>query len=379
MNKNRKKGMFLCFMGILVMLHACGENNTPKDRDTQEVLTLKKAFSNDFLIGVAINRQLIEERDSLGMQLLIKEFNAISPENEMKWMNIHPQPDSFYFDISDRYVALGKNNDLFTLGHTLVWHSQLADYMSQTIDSSLMATYLKNHINTIVNRYKGEVDAWDVVNEALNEDGTLRESVFFKVMGEDYIETAFELAATADPDAKLLYNDYNLCNPDKREGVVRLVKRLQEKGIKIDGVGMQGHWGLTQPSLTEIEKSIKTYSDLGVKVSITELDITVLPNPWDLEGAEVSQNFENSEKMNPYPNELPDSVKIQLAQRYKDIFKIFLKHKESMERITFWGINDGNTWLNNWPIRGRSNYPLLFDRKYLPKKAYDSVLSLKAN
>ncbi|MER3374944.1 MAG: endo-1,4-beta-xylanase [Allomuricauda sp.] len=377
MNTNRKKGMFLCFMGILIMLHACGEKNTSKD--TQEVLTLQKAFSNDFLIGVAINRQLIEERDSLGVQLLIKEFNAISPENEMKWMNIHPQPDSFYFDISDKYVALGENNDMFTLGHTLVWHSQLADYMAQTTDSTLMADYLKDHINTIVNRYKGKIDAWDVVNEALNEDGTLRESVFLKVLGEDYIETAFQLAASADPDAKLLYNDYNLCNPEKREGVVRLVKRLQEKGIKIDGVGMQGHWGLTQPSLAEIEKSIKTYSDLGVKVSITELDITVLPNPWDLEGAEVSQNFENSEKMNPYPDELPDSVKIQLAQRYKDIFKIFLKHKDNMDRVTFWGINDGNTWLNNWPIRGRSNYPLLFDREYLPKKAYDSVLALKAN
>ncbi len=369
--------MFLCFMGILIMLHACGEKNTSKD--TQEVLTLQKAFSNDFLIGVAINRQLIEERDSLGVQLLIKEFNAISPENEMKWMNIHPQPDSFYFDISDKYVALGENNDMFTLGHTLVWHSQLADYMAQTTDSTLMADYLKDHINTIVNRYKGKIDAWDVVNEALNEDGTLRESVFLKVLGEDYIETAFQLAASADPDVKLLYNDYNLCNPEKREGVVRLVKRLQEKGIKIDGVGMQGHWGLTQPSLAEIEKSIKAYSDLGVKVSITELDITVLPNPWDLEGAEVSQNFENSEKMNPYPDELPDSVKIQLAQRYKDIFKIFLKHKDNMDRVTFWGINDGNTWLNNWPIRGRSNYPLLFDREYLPKKAYDSVLALKAN
>ncbi|WP_255307363.1 endo-1,4-beta-xylanase [Allomuricauda sp. CP2A] len=377
MNTNRKKGMFLCFMGILIMLHACGEKNTSKD--TQEVLTLQKAFSNDFLIGVAINRQLIEERDSLGVQLLIKEFNAISPENEMKWMNIHPQPDSFYFDISDKYVALGENNDMFTLGHTLVWHSQLADYMAQTTDSTLMADYLKDHINTIVNRYKGKIDAWDVVNEALNEDGTLRESVFLKVLGEDYIETAFQLAASADPDVKLLYNDYNLCNPEKREGVVRLVKRLQEKGIKIDGVGMQGHWGLTQPSLAEIEKSIKAYSDLGVKVSITELDITVLPNPWDLEGAEVSQNFENSEKMNPYPDELPDSVKIQLAQRYKDIFKIFLKHKDNMDRVTFWGINDGNTWLNNWPIRGRSNYPLLFDREYLPKKAYDSVLALKAN
>jgi endo-1,4-beta-xylanase len=199
------------------------------------------------------------------------------------------------------------------------------------------------------------------------------------VLGEGYLETAFDLAATADPEAKLLYNDYNLCNPEKRAGLIRLVKRLQEKGIKIDGVGMQGHWGLTEPSLAEIEKSIKAYSELGVKVSITELDITVLPNPWDLEGAEIGQNFENNETMNPYPDELPDSVKIQLAQRYKGIFRLFLKHKDKIDRVTFWGINDANSWLNNWPVRGRTNYPLLFDREYQPKKAYDSVLSLKMN
>jgi endo-1,4-beta-xylanase len=175
----------------------------------------------------------------------------------------------------------------------------------------------------------------------------------------------------------LIYNDYNLWKPEKRAGVVRLVKQLQANNVKIDAVGMQGHWNLTEPTLEEIEKSILAYHELGVQVLITELDITVLPNPWDLEGAEISQNFEGSATMNPYPEQLPDSVQHQLALRYQDIFKLFLKHRDKIDRVTFWGVNDGGSWLNGWPIRGRTNYPLLFDRDYLPKSAYDSIMALK--
>lgn len=343
----------------------------------KDALHLKSKFQDDFLIGAAINQQLINGKDSLGFKLVTTEYSTISPENEMKWMNIHPGPDSFNFDISDRYVALGKDNDLFTLGHTLVWHSQIGDYMNAVTDSVIMLIYLENHITTLVKRYKGKIDAWDVVNEALNEDGSLRESIFLDVLGEEYIAKAFMLAQDADPNVKLLYNDYNLYKPEKREGVLRIVKALKEKGIKIDGVGMQGHWSLTGPSLEDIENSIVAFGNAGVKVSITELDITVLPNPWDLEGAEISQNFEGSPYMNPYPDALPDSVSVQLAKRYQDIFKLFLKHKDKIERVTFWGVNDQVSWLNDWPIKERTNYPLLFDRKYQPKVAYDSIMSLQ--
>ncbi len=368
--------MVVTFLVFLLSLGGCTENKTDDIKKPEQARSLKRAFADDFYVGAAINARLISEEDSLALQLLRKEFNSISPENDMKWENIHPAPDSFYFDIADRYAALAEDNNMFALGHTLVWHSQLADYMNTVSDTATMNVYLENHISTIVQRYKGKIDAWDVVNEALNEDGTLRESVFFKVLGEKYIAKAFKLAAQSDSDAKLLYNDYNLCVPEKRGGAVRLVKTLQNEGIKIDGVGMQGHWGLKEPSLAEIENSILAYSDLGVKVSITELDITVLPNPWDLEGAEVSQNFENEDRMNPYPDVLPYSVQLQLAQRYHDIFQLFVKHSDKIDRVTFWGINDGNSWLNNWPIRGRTNYPLLFDRKFHPKEAYDSILSL---
>ena len=344
--------------------------------------TLKDAFKSDFLIGAAINKSQIEETDKLSIKLIETEFNTITPENEMKWEQIHPQKDTFHFDVADKYVALGEKNNMHVVGHTLVWHSQLAPWMQDVKDSITMANNIEHHINTIVKRYKGRIDTWDVVNEALNEDGSFRTSNFYQVMGDNFISLAFKLAAEADPDAKLVYNDYNLWKPEKRAGVVRLVKNLQAQGIKIDGVGMQAHWSLEGPSLEDVENSILAYAALGVKVSFTELDITALPNPWDLDGAAVEQSydqFENDPKMNPYPEKLSDAAATQLANRYESIFKLFLKHKDKIDRVTFWGVNDGNSWLNNWPINGRTNHPLLFDRDFNPKKAYHNVLALKNN
>ncbi|MBJ7880639.1 endo-1,4-beta-xylanase [Gelidibacter salicanalis] len=356
------------------------KNNTEKKDTTTSLISLKESFKNDFLIGAAISRSQINQTDSLSNALLKKEFNSISPENDMKWEQIHPEKDSYYFETADKYVALGEKNNMHIVGHTLLWHSQLAPWVHTIKDSATLANTIKTHITKVAGRYKGRIDTWDVVNEALNEDGTLRESLFLKLMGEKYIAYAFKIAAETDPDAKLIYNDYNLWKPEKRAGVVKLVKSLQEEGIKIDGVGMQAHWSLLGPSIEDIENSIIAYSDLGVKVSFTELDITALPNPWDLDGAAVEQSYEQFEsdpKMNPYPIKLTDSAQTQLAKRYEDIFKLFLKHKDKIDRVTFWGVNDDHSWLNNWPIKGRTNHPLLFDRNYEPKKAYHSVLALK--
>jgi len=366
---------------MIVLVFSCqSKKEEEKEKKDVEVVTLKSSFLNDFYVGAALNDGHIDGSDTLGIELVKNQFNTITPENKMKWMYIHPQRDRFYFDTSDKYVALGQNNNMHVVGHALVWHSQLADWMNQVQDSAEMAMVFKKHISTIVSHYKGKIDAWDVVNEALNEDGTLRESNFYKVMGDSYLELAFKEAAKADPDAELIYNDYNLWKPEKRAGVVRLVKRLQESGAKIDGVGMQAHWNLLGPSIEDIENSIIAYSELGIKVMITELDVTVLPNPWDLNGAAVEQSYEQFEgdpTMNPYPNGVPDSVQTKLAERYEDIFELFLKHKDKISRVTFWGVQDGQSWLNGWPINGRTNHPLLFDREYLPKKAFKAVIDLK--
>ena len=343
----------------------------------ETAVTIKDAYKENFYIGTALSQSQIEEKDPMVTALISKEFNSITPENIMKSMFTHPEKDRFDFKLSDKYVAFGEKHNMFIHGHTLIWHSQLAPWMAQIKDSATMADMMTNHITTIVSKYKGRIDSWDVVNEALNEDGTLRKSVFLNSYGKDFLTLAFKLAAKADPKTDLYYNDYNLCNAKKRKGAVDMIKNLQKNGAKIDGVGEQGHWNLTSPSLDEIEQTILDFSALGIKVAFTELDITVLPSPWDVVGADVNQRSEANEKMNPYPKVLPDSVQKQLAARYEAVFKLFLKHQDKISRVTLWGVNDSQSWLNDWPIRGRTNYPLLFDREFKPKEAYYSILKLK--
>lgn len=344
---------------------------------TKETTSLKNTFKESFFIGTALNANHINENDTIASSLINNEFNSITSENIMKSMFIHPAKDTFYFKMSDKFVTYGQNNNMHIVGHTLIWHSQLSPWIAKIKDSVEMVQFMENHINTIVTRYNGKINNWDVVNEALNDDGTLRKSVFLDVLGEDYLTLAFKLASQADPEADLYYNDYSMTNPAKRKGAIELVKKIQKNGVKIDGIGMQGHWRLHQPSIKQIEESILDYAELGLKVAITELDISVLQNPWDLQGADVDQNFEGSELMNPYPISLPDSIQTKLTQRYSDIFKLFLKHQDKISRVTFWGVTDGLSWLNDWPIKGRTNYPLLFDKEFKPKKAYYSVMELK--
>ena len=345
---------------------------------------LKDYIGDRFLIGVAIPGRFLKDGDELA--LVKKHFNSITSENDMKWMNIHPRRDVYNFEIADRLVELKQENDMFLVGHTLVWHSQLARYVLKPIptgdpskdtlmvDAATLQGYIKEHIETIVGRYKGQVDGWDVVNEALNEDGSLRESGFLKVLGAEYIPFAFMTANEADPEAELYYNDYNLVQAKKRDGAIRLIRDLQEKGVKIDGVGIQAHWGLNYPSIEEIEEAIELFAETGVKVMFTELDISVLPSPWRMPTADVNVRFSNNETMNPYTDGLPDSVQNQLADRYARIFSLFKKHEDKISRVTFWGLHDGVSWKNGFPIRGRTDYPLLFDRRMQPKKAFDSVI-----
>lgn len=376
MRKNAYK--ILVLSALVIIFCSCIVLN--KKNGSLNKNSLKNNFNNSFYIGGALNEEQILGKDEKALQIITEQFNTISPENCMKWGNLEPHENKFDFSLADNYVEFGIKNKMHIIGHTLVWHSQLPDFIKATTSATELNQKIKNHINLVVGRYKGKINGWDVVNEALNEDGSYRESVFYKLLGENFIENAFSLAAKADPEAELIYNDYNLCNAPKRDGAVKLIKNLQKKGIKIDGVGIQAHWQLHTPSLSEIEESIIAFSNLGIKVMFTELDISVLPNPWDLQGAEVSQNykiFEGDKKMNPYPDNLPESMQNKLAQRYRDIMKLFLKHEEKISRVTFWGVTDKNSWLNDWPIKGRTNYPLLFDKNYKQKKAYNSVMNLK--
>ncbi len=349
-------------------------NNTPT--------YLKDAYAPFFMMGTALNEQQISGQVPEDLLVVKSHFNAITPENIMKWEVIHPSPNEYNFSASDQLVALTNEHNLFLIGHTLTWHSQTPDWVFKSPDGELkdreaLLALLKEHIYTVAGRYRGQIQGWDVVNEAFNEDGTLRNSLWLQIIGPDYIEKAFEYAHEAAPDAKLYYNDYNLFKPEKRAGVVAMVKRLQAKNIPIDGVGLQGHYALDYPDLSLLEDSIIAYGELGIEVMITELDVSVLPFPDEEEmGADVSINIALQSKFNPYANGLPASINTQLSDRYEALFKLFLKHQDIISRVTFWGVNDRQTWRNNWPMQGRSDYPLLFDRENRPKDAAFTIIQL---
>ena len=340
--------------------------------------SLKKAFKNDFLIGTAMNVAQIEEKESNAAKLIPQQFNAATPENIMKAEVIHPAWDKYNFDLADKLVAYGKKYGIKINAHNLIWHSQLPPFVRKIKDADSLKMYFENHITTVASRYDGKVYSWDVINEALNEDGTLRNSIFLQKLGPDYVVEAFRLAQKAAPHTQLYYNDYNIEQPKKRAGAIELIKKIQAAGVKIDGVGIQGHWHLGKVPFKDIEESIEAFSRLGVKVMFTELDISVLPSAFEHNTADVNARAQNSARRNPYPNGLPDSVNQMLTKDYVELFKIFLKHKDVVSRVTFWGVNDGQSWLNGWPIPGRTDYPLVFDRNFQPKEVYYKLIELAA-
>ena len=346
-----------------------------KNKDAADIPSLKNVFKDDFAIGAALNTSQAEEKDPKITAFIAQQFNAATPENNMKAEIIHPQPGIYYFEPADKLIAFGKKHNIKINGHTLIWHSQLPQFARNMKDADSFRTFFTDHINTVAARYKDKVVSWDVVNEALNEDGTMRKSIFLNLLGDDFVTEAFRLAAIASPGTELIYNDYNNEQPAKRAGCIALIKKIQAAGVRIDGVGIQGHWHRGRVPLKDIEQSILEYAALGLKVSFTELDIEVLPR--NFQGAEVSQRMKEDPSLNPFTNGLPDSVQQQMANDYEALFKLFLKHKDKIDRVTFWGVHDGQSWLNGWPVRGRTNYPLLFDRELKPKPSFYKVVSLK--
>jgi endo-1,4-beta-xylanase len=364
---------FICFSVLALTSRA------PYQSASKSSATLKEAFRKDFLVGAAINQNQFSDRDARGVPIVISQFNSITPENVLKWESVHPEPTKYKFDSPDRYVAFGEKYHMFIIGHTLVWHNQTPRWVFQDdkgnpVDRETLLGRMRDHIHTVVGRYQGRIKGWDVVNEALNEDGTLRQSPWMKIIGEDYLAKAFEFAHEADPKAQLYYNDYSLENEAKRNGAIALIKKLKAGGASIFAVGLQGHDKMDWPTVEQQDATITAFAKLGIKVNITELDIDVLPSASQNRGADITLNVELQAKLNPYANGLPDSVQEVLARRYADLFGVFVRHRDVIDRVTFWGVTDGDSWLNGWPVRGRRSYPLLFDRNGQPKPAFDAVI-----
>jgi endo-1,4-beta-xylanase len=336
-----------------------------------QAAALKDVVPRGWLIGAAINQRQSDGVDTAAVDLVTRHFNSISPENLLKFESIQREPGRFTFEAQDRYVAFGAARGMAVIGHTLVWHSQTPAWVWEGADGSpagrvTMLERMQTHIATVVGRYKGRIRGWDVVNEALNDDGTVRDSPWRRGIGDDYIARAFEFARQADPEAELYYNDFNLAShPGKRAGAIRIVRDLQQRGLRVDAIGEQGHWRLDTPTAAAIDQTITELRATGLKVMITELDVNLLPPAPRLARGEAP-----SPASNPFADGLPDDVQQALARRYGDAFRVLLAHRDDITRVTFWGVSDADSWLN----RGRVNHPLLWDRQRRPKPALDEVV-----
>lgn len=373
---------------IFFCLESCAQTQKATS-STQSSLTLKDAYKGAFIFGTAINNAIVSGVDKNSQEIVLNQFNSITPENVMKAALINPEPGVYNYGPADAFVDFGKKNNMFIVGHTLVWHNQVPAWFftnaaGKPNTKEEQIERLRSHIKAVAGRYAGKVQAWDVVNEVIDNDGSYRPTTWVKAVGngDTLVKYAFKFAQEFSPNTELYYNDFNAWRPTKRDGIVRMVKMLQQEGIRIDGVGMQGHWGLNYPETKYIEAAIDAYAACNIKVMITELDVDVLP--LTKEGQIIGQGMadkqfqleEFKKFLDPYQNGLPDSVQTLLTKRYEELFGIFYKRKDKIARVTLWGVQDDMSWKNDYPIPGRTNYPLLWNRDGKPKPALEAILSL---
>lgn len=320
-------------------------------------VSLYKAYENYFDIGAAVSTSVIATHRNL----IVQHFSSITAENEMKFALVHPTKNSYKFDAADSLVDFAKENGKKVRGHTLVWHNQTPDWVFEDdnghpVSRKQLLERMKDHIDTVVGRYKGRIYCWDVVNEAIEDkqEDFLRKTKWHEIIGEDYLAKAFEYAHEADPDALLFYNDYNETNPQKRDKIIKLIKNLLDRGVPVHGFGMQAHWNIYDQSLDEIKSAIEKYASLGIKLQITELDVSVYR--WGEGYVDLKVPAESMMELQ--------------AQKYEAIFKLFREYRDVITNVTFWGVADDRTWLDNFPVKGRKNWPLIFDENHQPKNSF---------
>jgi len=363
----------LGFLAVAVSAAHC--DDVPKSS------SLGKVYADDFLIGVALNRPMVNGANPRAAEIVSRQFTSLTAENDMKWQAVHPAPERYEFVAADAYVDFGQKHRMAVIGHTLVWHSQTPEWVfkgddSQPASREVLLNRMREHIHTVAGRYRGRIKGWDVVNEAVADGGPdiLRDSPWRRIIGDDFLDHAFRFAREADPKAELYYNDYGLENEQKRLRALAMLRGMIQRGVPIDGVGLQGHYHLNHPPAAVIEQTIQDFAALGLKVMITEFDVDVLPSRGNMGNADISRREQADPSLDPYANGLPAEMQEKLAQRYAELFAVFLRHREQINRVTFWGLDDGQSWLNYFPIRGRTNHPLLIDRELKPKPAFFAVL-----
>lgn len=356
----------ITFLAFLLALIGCS------DQPTKEITGLKDHYADYFPIGVAVSPRAL--RDSSQAELIRQQFISMTPENVMKSGPIHPEQNRYNWAPADEIVAFAREHNMKMRGHALVWHQQYPQWFFQDasgnqISKDTLFARMQKHITDVVSRYKGNIYAWDVVNEAVSDSSEVvyrRESPFYQIAGEEYLAKAFQYAHEADPDVKLFYNDYNAVRPEKAERIYQLVKKLVDAGVPIHGIGIQGHWSIFEPTREDLVAAIDKYTSLGLEVQITELDVSIYK--WE--------KFRRPRQENESDEFTPELEQRQLEQ-YKMFFEVFREKKDVLTGVTFWNISDQYSWLDSYPVQGRKNYPLLFDQNLKPKKAFYEVIDFE--
>ena len=363
--------------------------------------SLAEAYRDYWYTGVSVNQWQVEadpsgnnEHDVTGhvsgdqtadWPLIVGNFNWVVAENCMKCEVVHPKEGVYDFTLADQFVDKAKAAGMKVLGHCLIWHSQCAPWFHYDKDGKLVSPEvlkkrIKEHIYTIVSHFKGRVDAWDVCNECFEDDGTPRKSLFYQILGTDYIPLAFQYAHEADPNAELYYNDFSMNKPAKVEGVANFFRPLLNQGLPVTAIGMQGHLILEDNTgdsvIKQYEHSIGTIAALGVPTFFSELDLSVLPNPYGFSGANISDKFAYRPEMDPYKEGLTKAQEAKIEAFWVNFYKMLLRHHEDISRVSFWCLNDANSWRNDFPIKGRTDYATLFTRQNQPKPFIQSLIRL---
>ncbi|NLV53432.1 MAG: endo-1,4-beta-xylanase [Bacteroidales bacterium] len=365
---------------------------------TANAQSLQQSYRDYWRTGISVNQWEVKaekaQKDGVSYSgahkldqtsdyaLIAQHFGWVVPENCMKSEVIHPQEGVYDFTLADQLVEKARANGQHIVGHCLIWHEQCSpwffvDENGKQVSAEVLKERMRDHIFTILGHFRGKIEAWDVVNEAFNDDGSLRRSKFYEILGEDFIPLAFQYAREADPTIELYYNDYSMYKPEKVKAVVNFFRPLMAKGLRVDAIGMQGHLILDDADYVNLyEKSIKEIATLGIPAQFTELDLSVLPNPYKMSGANITNNFEYSEASDPYKNGLPANVQKKVDQFWIDFYKMLMRNHENVLRLTFWCFNDANSWRNDWPIKGRTEYATLFDRNSKPKPTIQKLIDL---
>lgn len=364
------------FLSVLLSLFLAGTAFAQFGRSADNgPASLKDAYNGYFTIGVAVNQRNIS--DPTQIELIKKQFNSITAENDMKSGELHPSEGVWKWDRADKVANFCRQNGIKLRGHCLVWHSQFCDWMlndknGKPVKKEVFYARLRDHIHTVVNRYKDIVYAWDVVNEAMSDGGgrgfggkepnPYRQSQLYNFCGDEFIAKAFEYAHEADPNAILFYNDYNAATPAKRDRIYNMVKKMQDAGVPITGIGMQGHYNIYGPSEEDVDAALTKYSELVKHIHITELDIRCNQEM----GGQLQ--FSRGEK-----SVMPGYISTLQEDQYARIFRVFRKHKDVIDNVTLWNLCDADSWL------GVNNHPLPFDENLKPKKAYYAIKNFDAS